>query len=344
MIELEELDQKLSGVSTAIASAQAYDPQPGQLLMNQEGSRIRLSYSTLELLHGCERKFQKVKLLHNPRAREESPAMSFGNSIGQAWQLYFILRTYGHSVQQSLDSAIWETFISYWPALEDDRRYVERAIKVMIESIGFLEQQLKEWDIAFFNGKPASELGFRLEIDSKFYFVGAIDLVLKHKISGRYGVVDVKTTSMRGEDLTPNYKFSDQTLGYTIVIDAIAGEEVTQYDTIYWVCQLPNGGLDRMYSPIFHSYRFPKTIRDRFDWFLKVYLDVNYMRTLEQLNSYPKRGSNCMAYNKVCPFFNECQFTHDDLPAIYVPDDKVYEFTYQLDEILEDHNRRLAAA
>lgn len=341
MQELQELDASLGEVE-AIGRADLVLAE-GSLTMASPESRVRLSYSTLELLHGCERKFQKVKLLHNPRAREEGPALSMGKAMGAAWQLYFVLRSYGHSVQESLDSAIWEAFLEYWPIMEDDRRFQERCYYLMIASVPFLEGQLKEWEIAFFNGRPASELSFNLSIDSKFYFVGAIDLVLRHRSTRRYAVVDIKTTSIYGADLTPQYKFSDQTLGYTVVIDKVAGEEVTQYDTVYWVLQMPSRGLESLYQPVFHNYVFPKTLKDRFDWFLKVYLDVNYIRSLEQLNVYPKRGSHCMSYNKVCPFFNECQFTVGDTPALYEPDEKEYDFYYDLSDILDDHNRRLLA-
>lgn len=344
-----ELEQSLSTVASYSPSASAdtllatYPPE-GAILMDSPEARVRLSYSTLGLLHGCERKFQKTKLLHNPNLRDESPATVFGSCMGAAWQLYFVLRSYGHTVQESVDSALFEAFINYWPILEDDRRFQERAYYVMMRSVDFLEGQLKEWEIAIFNGKPATELSFNLNIDSKYYFVGAIDLVLRHRVSRRYGVVDVKTTSMNGADLTPAYKFSDQTLGYTIVVDKVAGEEVTQYDTVYWVCQLLSRSVESLYQPVFHNYVFPKTLKDRFDWFLKVYIDVSHMQSLSALNSYPKRGHHCMAWGKTCLFFNECQFTSSDRPAIYIPDEKVYDFTYELNEVLEDHNRRLLAA
>lgn len=337
-----ELEQSLANIQSA--TSQLVEVPEDAIRMDHPDARVRLSYSTLELLHGCERKFQKTKLLHNPNARDESPAMVFGSSMGAAWQHYFVLRSFGHSVQESIDSALWEAYINYWPILEDDRRFQERAYYIMIRSVDFLEKQLKEWEIALFNGRPASELSFNLDINKRFYFVGAIDLVLRHRRSGRYAVVDIKTTSIYGEDLTPQFKFSDQTLGYTIVIDKVAGEEVTQYDTVYWVCQMPSRGIESLYQPNFKEYVFPKTLKDRFDWFLKVYLDVNYIQTLAELDAYPKRGSHCMSFNKVCMFFNECQFTHSDTPAIYVPDDKKYDFSYDLDSILEDHNRRLLNA
>lgn len=338
------LDSKLGAVAVPFATAVAGAPEGWTgLYMDDPSARVRLSHSTFELLHGCERKFQKTKLLRNDRARDESPATVFGKSIGSAWQHYFLLRSLGNPVKDALDSSIYIAWVNYDPVLEDDKRFLERAVMVMQRSVDFLERMLIDWEIAFFNGKPASELGFNLDIDPKYYLVGYIDLVVKHRRSGRYAIVDIKTTSMRGEDLTPAYKFSDQCLGYSIVLDKIAGAGLAEYDVTYWVCQLP-GTKGELYLPNNREYTFPKTLKDRFDWFLKIYLDVNYIKGLENLDAYPKRGSNCQAWNKICMFFNECQFTSGDTPAYYVPDTIAYDFTYKLNDILEDHMERLRAA
>lgn len=341
MIDIESaLSQGLGGIRGATSS---YDPKPTDILVGQPGSRIRLSASTIGLMQGCERRFQKTKLLHNPRARDESAAMSFGKGYGAAAQLYMIMRTEGHSVDEATDSAIWELFKNYVPLLEDDRRYLERAIYTLQRAVPFHERMLMEWEIASFNGRYASELSFKLEINETYYFVGYLDLALKHRKSGRYAVTDYKTTSLTATDLSPVYKFSDQVLGYSIILDAIVGAELGEFDTNYWVAQLPSRGKASMYEPIFHDLSFPKNLKDRFEWFLKLYLDVTRFETLAELDTYPKRGSNCMSFNKVCPFFNECQFTNTDRPAIYTPDTIEYDFTYHIDEIFESHRRRLAA-
>lgn len=334
------LDQSMEDVKDYREGSSVYDPNA--INMSDPEAKIRLSHSTLELLHGCERKFQKIKLLENNRARDESPAMSFGKAYGQAAQLYMILRTEGETVQVALDSAIFEGFLHYAPFLEDDRRFLERLIYCLTSAVPFHEKLLMDWEIASFNGKYATELNFRLNISKRFYFVGAIDLVLRHRRTGRYAITDYKTTSIAAANLDPLYKNSDQTLGYSIVLDAITGQSLADYDVNYWVVQLSSRSLTSLYEPKFHDLNYPKTLRDRFEWFLKIHLDVSYIESLEALEVYPKRNY-CMSYNKVCPFFNECQFSATDRPAIYIPDDKVYDFTYNLEDVFEDHRRRLVA-
>lgn len=338
-----DLDTPLSGIGSYGAKESKAPEGWTGLYMNSPEARIRLSHSTLELLHGCERRFQKVKLLDNPGAREESAAMSFGSSVGAAWQHYFVLRTMGNSVKDSLASAQFVAWQHYFPILEDDRRFLERALWCVKASVPFLEKMLEEWEIAYLNNRYATELGFNLDIDPKFYYVGYIDLVVKNRRSGRYAIVDIKTTSIRAVDLTPVYKFSDQCLGYSIILDSIAGADQSEYDVMYWVMQLPSS-KGELFNPEFKDYVFPKTLKDRFDWFLKLYLDVNYIKGLQDLDAYPKRGSYCMSFNKVCKFFNECQFTAADKPAFYMPDETAYDFNYKLEDILHDHMQRLQAA
>lgn len=332
-----DLDTSLADVKSAgkIIASDA-------IRMDDPSARVRLSHSTMGLLRGCERKFQKSKLLLNPGAREESAAMSFGKAFGAAVQLYFILRTEGETVQVAQDSGIWEIFKQYSPLLEDDRRFLERCIFIFIEAQHFLERQLMEWEIAVFEGKYASELSFKLDITPRYYYVGYLDLVLKHRKTGRYAVTDVKSTALWAQNLEPVYKFSDQVIGYSIILDKIVGPELAHFDTNYWVAQIASRSIATLYEPKFHALNFQKTLQDRFEWFLKLYMDVNRIQSLEKLTVYPKRD-NCMAYNKVCQYYQTCQFTMADEPGVYIPDEIDYQFVYNIDDVFADHQRRLAS-
>lgn len=313
--------------------------------LHSSGNKIRLSHSTRQLIHGCERKFQKLRLLHNPTERENTPATVFGKSFGAAAQKYFILRTAGIHAQQALDESLVELFLTYTPVEEDDRRFMERALGIFNNAQKFLESKLREYRIAIFNNKPASELSFRLDIDDTFYLVGYIDLVLQNISTGRYGVTDVKTTSVWRNDLDPYYKNSDQVLGYTIALDAISGASLAEFDTNYWAVQLANSEKD-FYVANIHDLPYKKTLKDRMEWFVGLKMDIEHLNICMTNDVWPRRGDHCMAYNKPCEFFNECQFTAGDRlrPVEKFTDDIVYDFQFNLDDIIVDHIARLAAA
>lgn len=332
------LDQNLSTV--VAAGQQTPAPTADSLSMADPEARVRLSHSTLGLLHSCERKFQKTKLLRTKAPREESPALSFGKGWGAGAQHYLVLRSAGYSVPESIDAALYVAWASYFPSLEDDRRFQTRLFELLIKAVPFFESKLEEYEVATFDGRPASELSFKLEINDRYYFVGYVDLVVRHRQTGRYSVVDLKTTSLTASDLRPYYRNSDQGIGYSIVLDAIVGQDQSVFDVSYWVTQLSNA-KSAQFEASHQDLTFPYTIKDRFDWFLKLFLDVNYMQALEPMTAYPKRGNACMNFNRVCNFYSECNEVALDEPAAYIPDDTVYDFNFNLTDLLADHQTRL---
>lgn len=333
-----DFDAPLSTI--ALPEGSQFIPAEGSILMTDPEAQIRLSHSTNSLMRACERKFQKTKILVSRAPREETPATTFGKAYGAAAQHYMVLRTEGESAQTAIDSAIYECFLNYAPILEDNRRFLERAIHAIQLAQPFHERMLMEWEIAEFNGRPATELSFRLNINKRYYFVGYLDLVLRNRKTRRYAPTDYKSTVLNGEDLSPYFKFSDQVLGYSIILDAIVGAQLSEFDCNYWVCQLANTGKATMWDINFQDYSFAKNLKDRFEWFLKLYMDVNYLETLEQLSVYPRRNS-CKSYGTVCRFFGECQFTETDRVAAYEPDTTEYDFTFDLNTLFADHQQRL---
>lgn len=332
------LDQTLGEIEAKAAMMPR--AKEGDILMTDPEARIRLSNSTLNMLHSCERKFQKAKLLRTTAPRETSAAMSFGSSYGAGVQHYMVARTMGQSVKEAVAASQYVAWAAYNPPLEDEVRFVERSIDLIAKAVPFLEAQLRTHKIAEFNGRLANELSFNLNISSKYYYVGYIDLILQDIETGRYSVVDIKTTALTATDLRPYYKNSDQCLGYSIVLDAVAGKDLAEFDVSYWPTQLKRAKKD-LFDSYMQALTFPTTLKDRFDWFLKIYLDVNYMQALEPMDAYPKRGGACMAYNRVCNFYTECGSVALDEPQVYTPDDIDYDFTFELGELLADHQRRL---
>lgn len=332
------LDTNLASIDAKAAMMDA--PKEGDLTMDSPEARVRLSNSTMALIRSCERKFQKAKLLRTRAPREESPALSFGKGYGAGVQHYLVLRSSGVAISEAIAAAQYVAWLSYFPSLEDDRRFQERMLELLTKAVPFLEARLEEWEVATFNGKPASELSFNLNISPRYYYVGYIDLVMRHRDSGRYAIVDIKSTSLTAQDLRPYYRNSDQGVGYSIVLDAIVGKELAAFDVSYWATQLP-GAKSELFNPKHHELTFPYTIKDRFDWFLKLYLDVNYITALEQMTAYPKRGQSCMSYNRVCNFYTECNEVALDEPQVYEPDTIEYDFNFELSDLLANHQARL---
>ncbi len=158
--------------------------------------RIRLSHSTMELLFLCERKFQLVRLLEGERSQGTNPNFCFGHSYEAGCTTYFMTG--------DKDKAIFDAYLAYHGieeeghiAIPEDKKKNEwTAVNMVISSFQELDNLRDEWEIAVFDGKPAAQLSFKIDIDEVFYYVGYLDLALRNKYTGRHAVLDFKTTGI----------------------------------------------------------------------------------------------------------------------------------------------------
>lgn len=291
---------------------------------------IRLSHSALDVLHTCERKFQLDRLLVNDNEKRDYPATVLGKAFGAGVQSYM--------VHQDREKAIFDTYMAYYPIEEDNQRSEEVAINMVICAIPYLDNLLLDYKVLTFNGKPAIELSFRLDIDDKFYFVGYVDLVLENLWDGRCAVMEVKTTALKLHDLSPLYQNSGQALGYSIVLDKILGQEKSEYDVLYFIGQLGSGNG---FTPIITKQVYPKSLQDRLNWFITLGMDVEHLHTMLLHNVFPLRGSNCLQYMRACPHLGTCNLHSLDRYKEEEEDLIDYQFSYSLDSVIENHINRI---
>lgn len=296
---------------------------------------IRLSHSTLETVQTCERKFQLEKLLQGPPPREESEHFSFGHAFGTFAAMYLL--TGG-----AYEYCLFEGWLAYWPIVETEKKNQELFLEVAERSRPVLDRLLEDWEVAIFDGEPALELSLRIDIDDVFYYVGYVDVVLRHKVTGVYGVLDFKTTGLTIEDLAPLYKHSGQALGYSIVLDDVAGEQNSN-EVLYFVGRI---GRSKFESTRAELYPFAKSLADRLRWFTSLLQDIEFLRRCIELDNFPRRVSGCLSFNRPCKFFGSCHLTSADAYKKFVQDEadqRGYQFHYQIKDLIANHTQRLEA-
>lgn len=289
---------------------------------------IRLSHSTLELFNRCERLFQIEKLLATDSEREESADTVFGTAYGVGVASYL--------VHQDQDRALYEAWLSYWPELENDKKNHATLVACMRKSFPVLDTMLRDYEVLHFNGKPAVELSFRVNITPRYYYVGYIDVVLRNRFDGTCVVFDAKSTGLQLHDLDPVYKNSGQCLGYSIALDKIVGEKLAEYSVGYFVAQ-----IGKNYDINIKPLVYPKTLLDRLNWFLGLGSDIRRLELAEEVGFYPRRGGNCLKYNRPCRHFGVCHMSSLDVPRDIPPDENVYDFSFDLDDLIDDHLKRI---
>lgn len=289
---------------------------------------LRLSFSSHNLLRECERKFELTRLIENGYAREESPIFSFGHSFGEGIAHYLLTG--------NLDESCFKAWNAYWPNLEDEQRSASIAVHCVESAKDKLDEVRDEFDVATFNGKPAIELGFRLNINQYVYFVGFLDAALRSKRDGHYAVWENKHTYSKLNDITPMYRNSGQAIGYSVILDAIAQQELAEYGVFYCVSQIKDKS-----QPITHVWEWEKTLLDRLNWFITLGMDSQHITALLTTGVFPQRGSSCLNYNRPCPFFGTCSLRAFDKPKTELPDPHVYDFEYALDDLVKQHLDRV---
>ncbi len=290
---------------------------------------IRLSHSTLQTLHTCERKFQLDKLLVTEIEREESEHLSFGSAFGVGAATYL--------ATQDANRAMYEAWLAYQPEIETDKKSIARCIAALEVAFPRLDTILIDYEVVSFNKGPAVELGFRLNVNEDFYFVGYIDAVLKNRYTDQHVVFEVKTTGMNLFDLSPLYQNSGQALGYSIALDKIAGKNLSSYGVLYFVAQLPKD-----FTPKIQVFEWSKTLSDRLNWFISLGLDVKHLTEMAELGVYPKRGESCLQYNRPCKYFGVCTLHSADILKKREEDKLEYEFEYELNDLIQDHIARIS--
>lgn len=290
---------------------------------------MRLSHSSLETFHTCERLWQIEKLLVEGKAPEDTEHTVFGRAYGVGIATYLLT--------QNSERSLFEAWFAYQPELESEKKSIPHCISALLSAFPKLDSLLMDYEVAYFQDKPAVELSFRLDITEEYYFVGHIDVVLRNRWTGIYYVIDAKTTGLNLLDLSPLYANSGQTLGYSIAIDKIVGEKQASYGVGYVVGQINAA----KYTAITHILTYEKTLLDRLQWFMSLGLDVKRLQQMAEINYYPRRGASCLRFNKPCRYFGTCNLTSLDSPRIREVDEIQYDFQFHIDDLIEDHIKRI---
>lgn len=304
------------------------------MLSPARSKATRLSHSTLELLHKCERLYQLRRLLQTTEDTGESQSehLQFGKAFGAGVQSYL--------VHQDSEQALYAAWLEYFPQIETDKKNQPRLHALLAKTFIQLDSLLMEYEV---ESLQDIERGFIIDIEEPYYYVGFIDAVLRNRFTNRYYVLECKTTGLLLENLAPLYANSGQALGYSIVLDRITGQTLDDFGVIYLVGQMAKTPMDDKIKVL----QFEKTLRDRLNWFLSLGLDVEHLQRMAELNVYPQRGDACLRFNKPCSEFGTCSLTTLDFPYVESEKEKLEREAketklpvYSLDELIAMHLSR----
>lgn len=304
------------------------------------GNPYELSHTILGDLVECERKFEMNVMLNNPKA------------LGDEWQASWHIRgtAYGAGIQAYLMTGDIEfaqlvCWLSYYPENEDLLRVPTisqaRTLNNLFLSKDKLDAIRKRYTVAIFNGKPAIELSFKLTSQYGWYYIGHIDIVLYDTELNIYVVFEIKTTLAKYADLRPMYQNSGQGIGYSVALDTIVGEKLSQYGLLYLVCRDKNNSD---FIPDIEVFPFKKNLVDRLRWFYTLQMDIERLEQMRTLGLFPMRGNACVSFGKTCQHFGFCNLTAGDVKKKEMQDNRIYDFQFNLEDVIQDHIGRIEHA
>lgn len=278
-----------------------------------------LSYSRRSTLHSCARKFQIENAL-GLKERVDSVTFSYGHAVAAGVQDYFL--------HGDLQSAVFACVRHYTVAWDDigtaSEHKGKKSIWYAIHAVAEFVRQyrsalanglatLRDYELAKAGDKAAIELQFRILLDNDFVYEGHIDLVVVHKRTGNYAILELKTTTFR-EPHDAQYAKSDQALSYSIVLDAVVGHQQASYKVFYLI-----------YSSSAQQWilkEFNKEARLRLNWINNLIRDcewISYLQTSAEQDGipYPANGGSCYNFFRECEYFRTCEMEDSSLELLY---------------------------
>lgn len=264
---------------------------------NQLQSHVNVtSYSILQELHSCPRKYQLIKArAASGGSQRPNVDFAYGHAVGAGVQSWLITR--------DLDVALFNAFLAWnipmEAMIEKKRKTHWNAMLAVMKYPEFHEMVLDDWEVFVLpNGKPAIELSFSVDFENGYKHYCHVDVILINTRTKQLAVQENKTTGSK-EVESAYYANSSQALSYAVLLDQLQVD--ASYEVFYCV-----------YSTTSREWQllpFTKTSTLRAEWINDVRLDHATIDAYRAMEFFPKRGESCFNYNRRCEFFGECNLT-----------------------------------
>lgn len=311
-----------------------------------------LSYSRDNQFKSCPRKFQIENVL-GVSERVDTVTFSFGHAVAAGVQSYFLT---GDKQQAVIATAFAYTVDWQDEGTASEQRakksvwYAINAVCIFMDALEGTEPcalaELRNWELAILaDSKPAIELQFRILLEDSYTYEGHIDLVLVHKHTKEFAILELKTTSMQ-EPADAQYGKSSQALSYSIVLDKAVGHSQASYKVFYLIYSSS--------KQVWYLKDFVKIAKSRLDWINNL-IRTTWIITMyedasrEQGIPYPTNGSSCYDFFRECSYYHTCEMEDASLVTMYGKGNKDTAFNYQdnadfvftLDEIIHSQIARI---
>lgn len=296
-------------------------------VMLLDAEQIVTSHSIDGTFESCPRRFEFLHMwLKAPESESDSYAADVGTALHEASQ-QFLRCAHSKSMQ---DTALAEeeaamTLLKWWPwEVEDRMRRESKAIGQRTIGNAFLmldeiqnSMAWRDWELVEIeNFGPAIEVPYRI-IHKSFgtvptprgtqaFFVtqGKMDLILRHRMTRKYRVWDLKTTVKSIPAHDASFRFSGQGGLYGLVLSHALGVDWKQHglEVTYLMAYFSPENGPTVY-PLDYALD-PEEIQDAIDVKLE---RLQRMKDYAIRAHWPRRAHGCEFYGTPCGFLDICQ-------------------------------------
>lgn len=292
-----------------------------------------LSHSSNVLLHKCPKKYQLYKLLPTDPLdlddEDRDNHLGFGTLVGEGIQNYL---TYEDS-----SKVTFQTFLNWKKDIDDDngerkKKTFWHALYAVDKFAGFRKTALADYDLVYFDGKPAIELGFSIDLGDGFFYRGFLDALLVNRRFGQLTPYENKTTGFR-EVAPATFKHSGQALGYSLVVDAVAQAMEKEISSSFHVLY----GVYKTSAYDWELLPFKKSFTQRAMWIKNLLVDKDTVIRYGNDNFFPMHGENCYDFFRECKYFGTCEM-NSMIPRVSEireeAEDK-YRFKFHISDLID---------
>lgn len=274
-----------------------------------------LSHSSIETFHSCPRKFEIYRMNYAPKEKGTIDT-AFGHAVGVGVQELLTIESCGSPEPigyglSALQNAIWKMFLSWEVPIDEVKPKSKKSFHTACLAVEKYQHQLlplltEEWELAYFQGKPAVELGFIIKLPNDYYYRGYVDAVLVNKKEKRFRVLELKTTGLSVVDIS-QYKNSFQGVGYGVILDKLAAS--MDYAADYYVDYL----VYKTVGQEFITFPFLKTAYQRAKWLSQLLLEADTIDMYLKRELFPTHGESCYNFYRQCQYFGICERENSEL-------------------------------
>jgi len=279
------------------------------LTYSNDGLRT-LSYSLLEDLEACPRKYQLYNVVgakgneHDRRSID----FAFGHAVGSGVQAALM--------GCALEDCYYECIVNYSASsfIQLDGRIKKKLTHAMIavrEFYSIAQMILVQYEVADIVVDGISIMGVEPEFSIQFSkdasYNGHIDVLLLHKVSRQPKVIEIKTTVLT--TVHPSvYSNSNQVKGYALAVKYLQWKGIIadsdRVDVEYHVYKTGKGEWEAPLIFGYNNIHIVGYIRD-------IETKLKVMDLYDSMGNYPMNGSACNNFFRACEFYNTCHWPEE---------------------------------